>query len=117
MGYKSNQISSNDRSYQGPWDISILQSKQGISLYYFYLSILIRCILSDVGSVASTIMYAFHVDETIKSKHFFTVPVINMKRADLDTHVNVRWLLNSCHIDLSSLIFIDEVLIISVFQT
>ncbi|KAG6392129.1 hypothetical protein SASPL_146339 [Salvia splendens] len=64
---------------------------------------------ADVGSVASTIMYAFHVDETIKSKHFFTVPVINMKRADLDTHVNVQWLLNSCHIDLSSLIFIDEI--------
>ncbi|KAG6393880.1 hypothetical protein SASPL_144454 [Salvia splendens] len=74
-----------------------------------FLHAVIRPDGADVGSVASTIMYAFHVDETIKSNHFFTVPVINMKRADLDTHVNVRWLLNSCHIDLSSLIFIDEI--------
>ncbi|KAG6393883.1 hypothetical protein SASPL_144457 [Salvia splendens] len=51
----------------------------------------------------------FMLTRLSKAKHFFTVPVINMKRADLDTHVNVRWLLNSCHIDLSSLIFIDEI--------
>lgn len=63
-----------------------------------------------MGSVASTIMYAFYVDETIKSKQLCTVPVINMKRADLDTFAHVRWLLDSCHIDLSTLIFIDEVL-------
>ncbi|XP_057812207.1 uncharacterized protein LOC131026358 [Salvia miltiorrhiza] len=65
--------------------------------------------VADVGSVAATIMYALYIDETIKSKQLCTVPVINMKRADLDTHANVRWLLESCHIDLSSLIFIDEI--------
>ncbi|KAH6823849.1 hypothetical protein C2S53_013104 [Perilla frutescens var. hirtella] len=63
--------------------------------------------VADVGSVASTIMYAFYLDETIKSKQFCTVPVINMKRANLDA--NVQWLLDSCHIDLSSLFFIDEI--------
>ncbi|KAL7131212.1 hypothetical protein ABFS83_13G183500 [Erythranthe nasuta] len=65
--------------------------------------------ISDVGSVASTIMYAFYLDETLKSNQLCTVPVINMKRAKLDSHAGLQWLLRSCNIDLSSLIFIDEI--------
>ncbi|KAL8508266.1 hypothetical protein ACS0TY_018740 [Phlomoides rotata] len=65
--------------------------------------------VADVGSVASTIMYALYLFDNLKSKQFCTVPVINIKRADLDSHADVHWLLDSCHIDLSSLIFIDEI--------
>ncbi|CAL5412888.1 unnamed protein product [Camellia sinensis] len=64
--------------------------------------------LADVGSVASTIMYAFHLNETLRSSHLCTVPIINMKRADLDSHTELKWLLDSCYIDHSSLVFVDE---------
>ncbi|XP_073129308.1 uncharacterized protein [Henckelia pumila] len=64
---------------------------------------------ADVGSVASTIMYAFYLDQNHKSNQFCTLPIINMKRTDLDSCADLQWLLNSCHIDLSSLIFIDEI--------
>ncbi|EXB75148.1 Protein prune-like protein [Morus notabilis] len=65
--------------------------------------------VSDVGSIASTIMYAFYLNETQKTDQFCTVPVINMKRADLNAHAELQWLLDSCQIDQSSLIFVDEV--------
>ncbi|XP_011096718.1 protein prune homolog [Sesamum indicum] len=65
--------------------------------------------IADVGSVVSTIMYAFYLDETLGSNEFCTVPVINMKRADLGLHADLQWLIFSCHIDLSSLIFVDEI--------
>ncbi|XP_034697698.1 exopolyphosphatase PRUNE1-like [Vitis riparia] len=64
---------------------------------------------SDVSLVASTIMYAFYLNETRKIGQFCTVPVINMKRADLSSHAEIKWLLNSCQIDQSSLIFLDEI--------
>ncbi|OVA14994.1 DHHA2 [Macleaya cordata] len=64
---------------------------------------------TDVGSVASTIMYAFYLNETLKSIQLCTVPIINMKRADLSSHAELIWLLDSCHIDIASLIFIDEI--------
>ncbi|XWS20782.1 hypothetical protein CRYUN_Cryun31cG0132200 [Craigia yunnanensis] len=65
--------------------------------------------VSDVGSVASTIMYAFYLNETLESHEFCTVPVINMKRPELNSHAELKWLLDSCQIDQSSLIFIDEI--------
>ncbi|XP_051129054.1 uncharacterized protein LOC127249973 [Andrographis paniculata] len=65
--------------------------------------------VSDVGSVASTIAFAFYLDWTNSSSQFCCVPVINMKRADLDSQSDLNWLLHSCRIDLSSLIFIDEI--------
>ncbi|KAK1401623.1 hypothetical protein POM88_001228 [Heracleum sosnowskyi] len=40
----------------------------------------------DVGSVVSTIMYSFYLHSSVKSDLFCTVPVINMKRADLNSH-------------------------------
>ncbi|XP_075477512.1 uncharacterized protein LOC142518606 [Primulina tabacum] len=64
---------------------------------------------ADVGSVASTIMYAFYLDQNHKSNQFCTLPIINMKRADFDSCADLQWLLNSCHIDLSSLICNDEI--------
>ncbi|KZV21669.1 hypothetical protein F511_16375 [Dorcoceras hygrometricum] len=64
---------------------------------------------ADVGSVASTIMYAFYIDQNHKSNQFCTLPIINMKRSDLDGCADLQWLLNSCHVDLSSLICIDEI--------
>ncbi|XP_041024411.1 exopolyphosphatase PRUNE1-like [Juglans microcarpa x Juglans regia] len=65
--------------------------------------------LSDVGLIASTIMYAFYLNETCKSDQLCTVPVINMKRADLGSHAEIKWLIESCQIDQSSLFFIDEI--------
>ncbi|XVE91312.1 hypothetical protein DITRI_Ditri20bG0143600 [Diplodiscus trichospermus] len=65
--------------------------------------------VSDVGSVASTIMYAFYLNETLESQELCTVPVINMKRTELSSHAELKWLLDSCQIDQSSLIFIDEI--------
>ncbi|KAK1571054.1 hypothetical protein Q3G72_011246 [Acer saccharum] len=64
---------------------------------------------SGVGSIASTIMYAFYLHITGESDLLCTVPVINMKRADLNSHAELKWLLDSCQIDQSSLIFIDEI--------
>lgn len=64
---------------------------------------------TDVGIVASTIMYAFYLNETLRSDQFCTVPIINIKRANLGSHAELKWLLDSCQIDQSSLIFADEV--------
>ncbi|XP_027769997.1 uncharacterized protein LOC114076007 [Solanum pennellii] len=63
----------------------------------------------DVGSVASTIMYAFYLNETLNDDKLCTVPVINMKRSDVHSHAELRWLLDSCFVDESSLIFVDEI--------
>ncbi|XP_062096758.1 uncharacterized protein LOC133802462 [Humulus lupulus] len=63
----------------------------------------------DVGSVASTIAYAFYLNETHKMDKYCTVPVINMKREELSAHVEIKWLFESCQLDHTSLIFIDEV--------
>ncbi|CBI39017.3 unnamed protein product, partial [Vitis vinifera] len=65
--------------------------------------------IQNVSLVASTIMYAFYLNETRKIGQFCTVPVINMKRADLSSHAEIKWLLNSSQIDQSSLIFLDEI--------
>ncbi|XP_059440492.1 uncharacterized protein LOC132172946 isoform X2 [Corylus avellana] len=54
-------------------------------------------------------MYAFYLNETCKSNQLCTVPVINMKRAELTSHAEIRWLIESCQIDQSSLIFVDEI--------
>jgi len=61
-------------------------------------------------------MYAFYLNETLRSSQFCTVPVINMKRADLSSHVELKWLLDSCDIDQSSLVFVDEVCFILLLE-
>ncbi|XP_038993284.1 exopolyphosphatase PRUNE1-like [Hibiscus syriacus] len=63
----------------------------------------------DVGSVASAIMYAYYLNETLGNDQFCTVPVINTKRAEFNSHAELKWLLDSSQIDQSSLIFIDEI--------
>ncbi|KAL1830826.1 hypothetical protein ACET3Z_000477 [Daucus carota] len=63
----------------------------------------------DVGSVVSTIMYSFYLHSSLKNDQFCTVPVINMKRADLNSHAELKWLLETCNVDHSQLIFIDEI--------
>lgn len=56
-------------------------------------------------------MYSFYLNETDKRARFCTVPVINIKRVDLfNSHAELQWLLNSCKIDQTSLLFIDEVI-------
>ncbi|KAK6285036.1 hypothetical protein POUND7_003988 [Theobroma cacao] len=65
--------------------------------------------VSDVGSVAAAIMYAFYLNGMLESHQFCTVPVINMKRTELNSHAELKWLLDSCQIDQSSLIFINEI--------
>ncbi|KAL4561610.1 hypothetical protein LXL04_033780 [Taraxacum kok-saghyz] len=65
--------------------------------------------VSDVGSFISTIMYSFYLNETDKSSQFCTVPVINIKRADLKSHADLEWLLFSCNIEQPSILFIDEI--------
>ncbi|KAJ4830283.1 hypothetical protein Tsubulata_003615, partial [Turnera subulata] len=63
--------------------------------------------VSDVASFASTIMYAFYLNiEKLASDQLCTVPVINMKRAELSSRAELKWLLDSCQIEESSLIFI-----------
>lgn len=54
-------------------------------------------------------MYAFYLNETHKTDHLCTVPVINMKRSDISSQAELKWLLDSCQIDQKSLIFVDEV--------
>ncbi|CAN1828618.1 Exopolyphosphatase PRUNE1 [Linum perenne] len=65
--------------------------------------------LSDVGTIASTILYAFYLHETLGNDQFCTVPVINMKREDLGSRAEISWLFGSCQVDESSLIFADEI--------
>ncbi|XP_065847833.1 uncharacterized protein [Euphorbia lathyris] len=74
-----------------------------------FLHAIIAQDISDVGSVAATIMYAFYLNETLESDQLCTVPVISMKRVDLGNHAELKWLLDSCQIDESSLIFVDEI--------
>nr|KYP68784.1 Protein prune isogeny [Cajanus cajan] len=64
---------------------------------------------ADVGTVASIIMYSFYLTVTSESDQFCTVPIININRANLSSNVELKWLLDSCHIDQSSLIFADEI--------
>ncbi|KAI4331973.1 hypothetical protein L6164_016917 [Bauhinia variegata] len=63
----------------------------------------------DVGTVVSSITYAFYLNESLKSQQFCTVPIINIKRSNLGSHAELKWLLDSCQIDQSSLIFEDEI--------
>ncbi|KAI3827098.1 hypothetical protein L1987_01162 [Smallanthus sonchifolius] len=65
--------------------------------------------ISDAGSFISVIMYSFYLHETDNTTQFCTVPIINLERADINTHAELEWLLRSCNIDQSSLLFIDEV--------
>ncbi|KAI7740405.1 hypothetical protein M8C21_022147 [Ambrosia artemisiifolia] len=65
--------------------------------------------ISDAGSFISIIMYSLYLHETDKTSQFCTVPVINLKRTDINSHGELDWLLSSCNIDLSSILFIDEV--------
>ncbi|KAM1571214.1 hypothetical protein ACFX10_036133 [Malus domestica] len=65
--------------------------------------------IADVGSIVSTITYAFYLNETQKCDQLCTVPVINMKRSDINSQAELKWLLDSCQIDQSSLIFVDEI--------
>jgi len=66
----------------------------------------------DVGTIASTIMYSFYLNVTSKSDQLCIVPIININRSNLGSHVELKWLLDSCQIDQSSLIFADEVSVI-----
>lgn len=78
---------------------------------------MVLTLIADVNSVVSTIMYAFYLNETQNLGQFCNIPVINMKRADLNLHAEIKWLLDSCQIDQSSLIFLDEVCSIQLFET
>jgi len=62
-----------------------------------------------VGCFVGTIMYAFYLSETRKDSQFCTVPIISMKREDLITRFELKWLIKSCGMDESNLVFIDEV--------
>ncbi|KAL2329387.1 hypothetical protein Fmac_022814 [Flemingia macrophylla] len=64
---------------------------------------------ADVGTVASIVMYSFYLNLTSESDQLCTVPIININRANLSSNVELKWLLDSCHIDQSSLIFSDEI--------
>lgn len=70
----------------------------------------------DVGTIASTIMYSFYLNVTSKSDQLCIVPIININRSNLGSHVELKWLLDSCQIDQSSLIFADEVSLIHKYK-
>ena len=65
--------------------------------------------------MASIITYSFYLDVTSESDQYCTVPIININRTNLGSHVELKWLLDSCHIDQSSLIFADEVSLTRLF--
>lgn len=71
---------------------------------------------ADVGTVASTIMYSFYLNVTSKSDQICIVPIININRSNLGSHVELKWLLDSCQIHQSSLIFADEVSLIFLYK-
>ncbi|XP_034211414.1 exopolyphosphatase PRUNE1-like isoform X4 [Prunus dulcis] len=75
-----------------------------------FLHVVMAQDVPDVGSIASTITYAFYLNEARKCDQICTVPVINMKRLDIRSQAELKWLLDSCQIDQSSLIFVDEAL-------
>lgn len=49
----------------------------------------------DKGSVVSTVLYAYFLNETKESRNNCIVPVINMERDDLRIHPELNWLLHS----------------------
>lgn len=57
-------------------------------------------------------MYSFYLNLTSRNYQICIVPIININRANLGSHVELKWLLDSCQIDQSSLIFADEVSLI-----
>ncbi|KAL6282825.1 hypothetical protein ACE6H2_013754 [Prunus campanulata] len=74
-----------------------------------FLHVVMAQDVPDVGSIASTITYAFYLNEARRSDQICTVPVISMKRLDIRSQAELKWLLDSCQIDQSSLIFVDEI--------
>nr|POF14463.1 protein prune like [Quercus suber] len=86
-----------------------LRDRKEASVSGKFLHAVIGQDISNVGLVASTIIYAFYLNETYQSDQLCTVPVINMKRAGLSCRAEIKWLIASCLIDQSSLIFIDEI--------
>ncbi|XP_020100001.1 protein prune homolog [Ananas comosus] len=65
--------------------------------------------LADVGSIISTITYAFFLHEYKTNSHHCTVPIINISRAEFNAHAELKWLLRSCRVEETHLVFIDEV--------
>nr|GEV25972.1 protein prune homolog isoform X2 [Tanacetum cinerariifolium] len=63
----------------------------------------------DFGSFISTIMYACDLNEIDIGSQYCTVHVFNNKRTRLNSHDELKWLLNTCDIDHSSLLFIDDI--------
>ncbi|XP_065037313.1 uncharacterized protein LOC103983695 [Musa acuminata AAA Group] len=74
-----------------------------------FLHAVIGQAVADVGSVVSTIACAFFLNETQTSSQHCVLPVINTKRADFMAHSELKWLLNSCRVDESSIVFVDEI--------
>ncbi|URE05886.1 DHHA2 domain [Musa troglodytarum] len=74
-----------------------------------FLHAVIGQAVADVGSVVSTIACAFFLNQTQTSSHHCVLPVINTKRADFVAHSELKWLLNSCRVDESSIVFVDEI--------
>ncbi|XP_042445872.1 exopolyphosphatase PRUNE1-like [Zingiber officinale] len=64
---------------------------------------------ADVGSVVSTIACAFFLSETRPSSQICVLPVINCRHSDFVMHSELKWLLKTCRVDESSLVFIDEI--------
>ncbi|XP_023745348.1 uncharacterized protein LOC111893506 isoform X1 [Lactuca sativa] len=110
--------------YRGLPSMDVVESCEGIQRLNLYLKAckdavnagvpgqFLRAVLghvSDAGSFISTIMYSFYLNEKDKNSQFCTVPIINIKRADLKAHAELEWLLTSCNIDQPSIIFINEI--------
>lgn len=55
-------------------------------------------------------MYAFFLSMTRNNSQSYVVPIISMKRAELATRSELKWLVKSCGMDEASFIFVDEVL-------
>nr|GEX48439.1 protein prune homolog isoform X1 [Tanacetum cinerariifolium] len=54
-------------------------------------------------------MYSCYLNETDIDSQYCTVHVFNNKRTRLNSHAELKWPLNTCDIDHSSLLFIDKI--------
>nr|CAD1823209.1 unnamed protein product [Ananas comosus var. bracteatus] len=96
-----------------PLQHSIAVASRLLMLLFWKCAIFLQAVigqeLADVGSIISTITYAFFLHEYKTNSHHCTVPIINISRAEFNAHAELKWLLRSCRVEETHLVFIDEV--------
>ncbi|EFJ29871.1 hypothetical protein SELMODRAFT_440571 [Selaginella moellendorffii] len=73
------------------------------------LTVVLGSYFPDLDSVVSTIAYAYFLHTKRESQNHCIVPVVNMKRSDLQIHTEIDWLFKAVQLDVESLVFSDEI--------